>query len=156
NSRLEFHGLGGTLDGVRLDGDVVLGGVRGSSIVKSVVFVVNGLTLNGTATIYSSDNNIIAFNGPQTVTGGTFHLEVDPVVGGLAVPNGIQAFNGGPVLFDSTVTFRGGSGRGLTGNIISHADIFIDPGSAIKLGGINHINPSFAGPFVNRGTIHVL
>ena len=115
----------------------------------------NGLVLDGTITIFDSSDNVIAFNGPQTISGGTFQFLKDPDTPGPAFPNGIQAFYGGPVVFDSNVTFRGESGRGLFGYITSYATVEIAPNASIELGGSDNIRPENAGPFLNRGTITV-
>ena len=140
--------VGGILDAVTLSGDFHGGG-----------FVVNGLTLNGTLNLYTRHDglvNSLFFNGPQTISGGTFRFLQDPnLPGGSAA--GMAAFSGGPVIFDANVTFQTveGSGGHVTGNIISNATLAIAPNTVLELAGIEAVNPLFSGPFVNRGTLTV-
>jgi hypothetical protein len=68
----------------------------------------------------------------------------------------IEANNGGPVVFDSSVTIHSGSGGTMSGNIISYANIIIDANNSFGLAGFDAIPPfGTAAPFINRGTITV-
>ena len=150
----------GTLDGVTINGDVALGGLYvdpvfgGSGIHGGNLTVINGLTLNGTFTVYGSATTL-DFNGAQTVTGnGTIQMSVAPGGGSTSY---IRAYNGGPVVFDSTLTIRGAagqsfnSGSAILGNFISYANIVVDANFALNLAGYR--SATVPQPFINRGNI---
>ncbi len=159
-SRLEFEG--GTLDGVTIQGDVGMGQLvpdnlnGGLTANTGDLHVVHGLTLNGTMSVYSS-GNIVDFDGAQTISGsGTIQFLL-ATGGGGGTGTFVRAYTGGPVVFDSTLTLRAsGTGGYVTGNIINNAAVVIDANSGfIFKGAGNLLNPTFAGPFINRSPITV-
>ncbi len=151
--------LGGTIVGVTLDGDFNFGELFTDPLYGSAYYrpgrvnVEQGLTLRGTISIYSGPSAVNFVGGPQTVSGGTIQSFVGNQTQGSAI---ISAFQGGPVVFDSTVTIRSNNGASIQGNIISYANIILDANTGLFLSGIKgSINSNFDGPFVNRGTITV-
>jgi hypothetical protein len=168
-ARLEF--IEGTLDGVVINGDVALGppittyrGI-GAGSFPGAIFVQNGLTLNGTLTVYygPSAETLTFTGGPQAVSGnGTIQFLNYPNGGGRNLTNGLRTANGaGVVNIAPTITLRGGTsglGRpnGLEGNFVSSANVVIDANQGILLGGNSQkSNPSLGGPFVQRASASV-
>jgi hypothetical protein len=159
-SRLEFSGDGGKLNGVTIEGDLELGDILPlfydptvHYVNQAVVHVLNGLTLHGTITIHAGAAAGVSFDGAQTVSGGTY---VFGSFTGSSSGNDIQASNGGPVVFDSTVTFRA-AGRvgGVQGWITNNANFVFDANSGFSLGGFTGLNPAFTGPFINRSPLTI-
>ncbi len=173
-ARLEFAGTsGGTLDGVTINGDIALGPPLATfqnpnpSMFSAQVTVQNGLTLNGTFTLYNNSDfagttELVTFSGgPQTVSGnGTIQFLPFPVGGGSANSGLKTASGAGVVTIAPTITLRGGTtglsiAAGLGGNFISSANVVIDANQGISLGGIRFLDPTAGRPFVNRVTITV-
>ena len=161
-ARLDFHDVnqGGTLDGVTINGDIALGGFRAdlgfgsSGGVTGQVRVVNGLTLNGTVTFSSpgAAENVMFFEGAQTVSGGVFQKLSDPLFGPSM--GSLKAIHGGPVTLDASVTIRAGDGPEsivLVGHFINYATITVDRDSAV---GIGSFGSAPGQEFTNRGSIH--
>ncbi len=161
DARLEFLGNsgGGLLDGVTIDGDIELGGVRdllGNGALgypTAQVRVANGLTLNGNVSVNTSANNIIFFEGnAQTVSGGAFRLIPDPLLGRNGGDHGLKAFQGGPVTLDASVSIQSIDSGVLIGRFISDAAITVEPDASLFISGTG-IDPVYE--FVNRGTVRV-
>jgi hypothetical protein len=161
DARLEFlsNSGGGVLDGVTIDGDLEVGGVRdllGNGALgypTAQVRVANGLTLNGNVSVNTSANNIIFFEGnAQTVSGGAFRLIPDPLLGRSGGDHGLKAFHGGPVTLDSSVSIQSIDSGVLIGRFISDAAITVEPDASLFIAGTG-IDPFYE--FVNRGTVRV-
>jgi hypothetical protein len=102
NTVVVATGAGGTLDGVTLNSDLDL--TTGSAQVT----VLNGLVLNGTATL--GESGVIDFNGTQTLAGN------GQVVFDDAWANALLASEEGMTLtIGPNITIRGGSGEATYG-----------------------------------------
>jgi hypothetical protein len=163
SARLEFEeGVApGVLDGVTIQGDVALSPILTDPISgtpsssPSNVSVVNGLTLLGTMTFFGGANDSsLHFDGAQTVSGGTFQFALSS--SGLSAGGVMSAQNGGPVVFESSVTIHAAANGDIEGNIISYANVVIDANSGLTLKGFDAgiTNPK-SGPFDNRANISV-
>jgi hypothetical protein len=160
-----------TLDGVTVNGNLDIG----NQFTGAVLSVTNGLTLNGTAYVGSSDNanyGSIAFAGNQSLTGdGT-------VVFGESAYNALWLTLGGSTLvLGPTVTVRGESGSIGSGvdwggpanaSTVNQGTISTDePGGSVALSGTSFENDGLlevqdgtglqptAGTVTNTGTIRI-
>ena len=129
----------GTLDGVRIDGSLVL------SQAGARLRIRNGLTLFGTLTITGVGAALVFDGGSQLVTGKAFIT-----FAGTKGSQMISADNGAIVTLDSgvSVTGAGGSGKIVSGAVLGGTGSFISNGT---IQGTLTIN--VAGGFTNSGVI---
>lgn len=151
-SKLVPTNSGGRLTGVTLNGDLDL------TAVNSNVTVVNGLTLNGTATLGSGAELIFA--GTQTLGGNGTVIFQDFSNNGL-----VSNTTGMTLTIGAGITIRGGSSS--TGANIGFQDYFFGSGghdtSLVLQGTIVadlpgrgiHLSPHGTGTLTNTGTITV-
>jgi RHS repeat-associated protein len=146
----ELISAGGTLDGVTLNGPLDL------TAANSRLSIVDGLTLNGTATLGSYAR--IYFNGSQTLGGlGTVNF------GNAAYQGLIANFNNMTLTIGAGVTIHGGNNQGYntySGSVIGYSNQFGGGSntSIVNLGTISAdtfgtsiiVNP---GTFTNRAAL---
>ena len=154
SQRLLFaNTVASTLDGVTIQGDIDQGAVINGGVPTNNVHVINGLTLQGT---WTARGQVLAFDGAQTITAGTGTgtFQLLPGVVNSSDGGGLSAFKGGPVVIDSSLTFRVVSG-GISGFVTNNANIVMDPNSSLSLSGVNSLTPANSGPFDNRANITI-
>jgi len=142
-TKLVLTGNGGTLDGVRVDGDLVLGSWATATIV-------NGLELNGTVTL-AEQYSRLDFVGTQTLSG------TGAVVFGNFYANAVRVNDAGTTLtIGSGITIRGGSNQGY-GARLGYSDYWGGPTNiaVVNLGTISADGSRITllqGSFTNAGT----